>query len=105
MPAIGGAPGRTLASPHTPIESTTRGNTERGTANASSTSSFQSDPSTRRRPLVVADAFVWSLMWSDSPAAPPDRVHAIQLSTVPMHTSRPARSPLFDRSQAALVTD
>ena len=58
MPAIGGAPGRTVASPQMPTESTTVGKAERGTANASSTSSFQSDPSTRRNPLVVADAFV-----------------------------------------------
>ena len=53
----------------------------------------------------MADAFVWSLMWSDPPAAPPDRVQAIQLSTVPMQTSRPVRSPLLASSQATFVTD
>ena len=65
------------------------GKADRGTANASSTSSFQSDPSTRRNPLVVADAFVGSVTCSAPPEAPPDSIHAIQLSTVPKQRSRP----------------
>ena len=42
-------------------------------------------------------------MCSAPPEAPPDSVHAIQLSTVPRQTSRPARSPLLASSHAALV--
>ena len=41
-------------------------------------------------PFVVADAFVWSLTWS----APSLSVHAIQLSIVPTHRSRPSRPGL-----------
>ena len=65
------------------------GSTDRGMPNASSTSSFQSRPVDEPQPArrgrgvrLVTDV--------ERPArAPPDRVHAIQLSTVPMQTSAP----------------
>src|SRR5918995_3764616 len=101
MPAIGGAPGSTLAVPHVPTESTTSGSTDRGIENASSTASFQSLPSTSRSAEVAADALVWSLTCD----APPDNVHATQLSTVPKHRSRPDSSPVLPRIQASFVTD
>ena len=100
--AIGGDPGRAVASPHTPTESTTRGERRHGNAEGIAHGlSFQPEPSISRSPFVVADAFVWSLTWS----APCDSVQATQESMVPMHRSRPSRSGVFASSHAALVAD
>ena len=98
---MGGDPGSAVASPHTPTESTTVASIDTGTPKASQTAWFQAEPSTSRSPFVVADAFVWSLTWS----APCDKVQATHESIVPMQRSRPSRSGVFARSQAALVAD
>ena len=85
--AIGGLPGRAVASPTTPDESTNRGSRPAGTPSRSSTRPLHSPPSRASKPVTAA------LVWSVTCSAPPDSDQASQLSTVPKHRSR-SRAPV-----------
>jgi hypothetical protein len=81
MPAMSGLPSRMSAAPAGPDESTMAGIMAAGMASAAITSALHPAPSLRRSP--VTPALVASVTWS----APPDRVHATQVSTVPNRSS------------------
>src|SRR3954454_24483303 len=103
MPAIGGGPGNAEAAPMMPVESTTLGSTDSGMRNASSTSGDQPEASPRYMPVTAAlDAAV---TWR----SPPERVHTIQLSTVPNANSpashRRRSGSTMSKRKASLVAD
>ncbi len=86
IPQIGGAPGSAVAAPTGPDESTTAGIIGRGIRSFWSSASSQS---MERSTSAVTAALVASVTWSASApaAAPPERVQATQLSTVPKQSS------------------
>ena len=99
--AIGGAPSRATASPTAPQESTIVG--QRATGGMRSASSTRSDQSCARLVQQPGDA----PRWCDPSrgAAPPDSVHASQVSTVPKHRSRLRSGSWVLSSAASLVAD
>ena len=86
IPQMGGDPGRAVACPTVPEESTINGSMGDGIRSVwSNGSSHPTAASTR----AVTAALVASVTWRTSlpAAAPPDRVQATQLSTVPKQSS------------------
>ncbi len=86
---MGGAPGKTEATPTSPDESTTVGSMGRGIRSLWSNDSSQSMVAGSTR--AVTAALVASVTCSGpDPDAPPESVQATQLSTVPKHSSPPS---------------
>ena len=99
IPAIGGAPGRAVASPTTPDESTMVGSIDAGMRSGSRASSAHWDASGASRPVTAA------LVASVTCSAAPDNVHAIQVSTVPKHRSRARCGSTCSSNHSSLVAD
>ena len=97
--AKGGDPASALASPKTPVESTTVGSISIGTPSAAQASVDHAVVSARSRPVTAA--FDGSVTCT----APPDSTHATQVSTVPKHRSRSRAPAMLFSSQATLVAD
>ncbi len=103
IPAMGGRPGSSTASPATPVESTMVGSMEAGIRSSSKTAASHAEPSRWTSP--VTPAFDASLIcnW------PSDRVQATQESTVPKASSpRSARERSgsnWSRMAATLVAE
>ena len=99
MPQIGGLPGRTLASPIRPVESTSAGSIVAGMRNASRARSSQVVASPWSMPVTAA--FERSVTCS----APLLSTHATHVSTVPKQRSRARSASNVLSSHATLVID
>ena len=99
MPQITGAPGRAVASPMGPLESTRVGMAARGIRSFSSTAWSQPAASAVSRP--VTPALLTSVTWT----FPSVRFQTIQVSTVPTHRSRLRVGSAPSSRWATLVAD
>src|SRR3954449_6674423 len=95
--ASGGAPASALASPNTPVESTTVGSISIGTPSAAHASTDHAEVSAVSNPVTAA------LEGSVTCTAPRDSTHATHVSTVPKQRSRSRAPATLLSSQATLV--
>ncbi len=99
MPRAVGTPGSALATPNTPVESTTIGSISIGTSRAAQASADHENVSAVSRPVTAA--FDGSVTWT----SPRESTQATHESTVPKHKSRSRAPGMLLSNQAILVAD